>query len=86
MHIFHAVNFPTQALSFLDFLRSVWDERKFRDESIDSECIYWLQLLLGFVDITQDHSHTLLNKFFGKTGICEKFHELIAQQVCCHVK
>ena len=70
-----------QALNFLDFLLGVWDKRKFRDVSIDSECTNWLQLLLGLVDITRDHSHTLLNKFFGKTVICKKYRRLIVKQV-----
>ncbi len=75
-------NFPhMQALSLLDFLLGVWDERKFRDVSIDSECTNWLKLLLGLVDITRDHSRTLLNKFLGKTGICKRYRRFIHEQV-----
>ncbi len=73
--------FNTQALNFLDFLLGVWDKRKFRDVSIDSECTNWLQLLLGLVEITRDHSHTLLNSFFRKNGVCKKYRRLIVKQV-----
>ncbi|XP_064393609.1 uncharacterized protein LOC135341066 isoform X2 [Halichondria panicea] len=71
----------TEALNFLDLLLDVWDKRKFRDESIDTECTNWLQLLLGLVEITRDHSHTLLNSFLRKYGVCKKYKKLICKQI-----
>ena len=71
-----------QAINFLDFLNSLWERRRFKEETVNSECAKWFQLLLSTVDISKDHPDFLLRKFFIRNAVCKKHRHFITSQVC----
>lgn len=79
-YVFVFAFFP-KGIAFLDGLSSLWRHRGFSVEDFKTECIIWLELLLGLVDITGDHYHAHLKKFLGHTGVVEEYHDAIVDLV-----
>ena len=73
-----------QAINFLDFLNSLWERRKFKEEAVNTECAKWFQLLLSMVDISKDHPDFLFSKFFTRCAVCKKHRKFIISQVCLY--
>ena len=83
VHVYNYYTFfsSLQGIGFLDAMSALWDRRKFSDVAVDSECIKWLQLLLGLVDITGDHPDVHMKKFLGRTGVVKRYRTTIVKQV-----
>ena len=65
----------------MDTVFSLWNRRKFNAVDIERDCIGWLELFLGLIDITSDRPDVHLKKFLGHSEVLKKYWSTIVDKV-----
>ncbi len=69
-----------QGIQFVESLASLWKEKALNENFFEAECTHWLTLLIGIVDVTEDHK--LLEKFLvTDVGVCKKYRKHVFLKV-----
>lgn len=74
-----------QGIIFLDAMYSIFLQRKFNQDYMDSEMHHWLALLLRLVDIAGNNPELHLKLFIsGKQLVIRKYRNISTKCVCIY--
>lgn len=83
MIIYYTYNlyWHVQGIDFIDALSRLCYHRNVSAIAINPECIKWLNLLVGLIDIMGDCPDVHFKMFLRHTGVVNKYRPAIAEQV-----